>query len=278
METIIQFFYKRFFGIIRLYSFGVFLFLVLPILVIIPLSFSSGSYFTFTKEMLSLDPEAYSLRWYRDFINDEVWILAMKNSFYLAISSSFLAVTLGTVAAIGMSSPKMPFRNLIMAFLISPMIVPLIIMAVGFFFFFANIGLLGSDLSLIIAHAILGVPFVLINVTAALSAYDSNLTKASFSLGAGKVQTFFKVILPIVRPGVISGGLFAFITSFDEVVIVIFLASPEQKTIPRQMFSGLREQISPTILAVSCFLLIISLTVLITLQIIERRKIRIRES
>lgn len=157
-----------------------------------------------------------------------------------------------------------------MAILISPMIVPLIIVAAGFYFFFANLGILGSDLSLIIAHATLGVPFVVINVVAALSAYDHNLTKASYSLGGGRIYTFFKVIFPLIRPGIISGGLFAFITSFDEVVIVIFLAAPEQNTIPRQMFSGLREQIDPTILAVANLLLFMSVLILVTLQLLER--------
>ena len=136
--------------------------------------------------------------------------------------------------------------------------------------------LLGTYTGIIIAHAILGVPFVVINVLSALSAYDENLTKASNSLGAGKYYTFFNVMFPIIRPGVISGALFAFITSFDEVIIIIFLSSPEQRTIPRQMFSGLREQISPTILAASTMLLAFSVLILLLIQYLQRRTDRLR--
>jgi putative spermidine/putrescine transport system permease protein len=163
-----------------------------------------------------------------------------------------------------------------MLILISPMIIPLIILAAGLYFFYGYVNLLGTYVGLIIAHAILGVPFVLLNVLSALSAYDTNLTKASNSLGAGRYYTFFHVMFPIIRPGVISGALFAFITSFDEVIVIIFLASPEQRTIPRQMFSGLREQISPTILAASTMLLVFSVMLLLSIQYMQRKTNKIR--
>jgi len=268
--------YKNFNLLTKYFSYGVFLFLVLPIIILVPLSFNSGSFFTFTPEMLSLDPAGFSLRWYEDFLNNESWILAVKNSFFIAIVSSAVAIILGTVAAIGLNSDKMPFKGVVMILLISPMIVPLIILAAGMYFFYSYTGLLNSYTGIIIAHAILGVPFVVINVLTSLNAYDQNLTKASYSLGANQVSTFFNITFPIIRPGIISGGLFAFITSFDEIVIILFLANPEQRTIPKQMFSGLREQISPTILAASTLLLLFSIILLLGVQYAERRKEKIR--
>ncbi len=269
-------FYSKFSLLMKLFSYVVFLFLVLPILILVPLSFNSGSFFSFSQEMLSLDPSAFSLRWYEDFFNDPKWMMAIKNSFIIAVFSTIVAVILGTIAAMGLNSPKVPFKNTLMLILISPMIIPLIILAAGMYFFYGYVNLLGTYTGLIIAHAILGVPFVLLNVLSALSAYDTNLTKASNSLGAGRYYTFFNVMFPIIRPGIISGALFAFITSFDEVIIIIFLASPEQKTIPRQMFSGLREQISPTILAASTMLLIFSVLLLLSIQYMQRKTNKIR--
>ena len=268
--------YKNFNTLAKYFSYGVFLFLVLPIIILVPLSFNSGSFFTFTPEMLSLDPAGFSLRWYKEFLNSESWILAVKNSFFIATVSSAVAIILGTVAALGLNSDKMPFKGVVMILLISPMIVPLIILAAGMYFFYAYTGLLNSYTGIIIAHAVLGVPFVVINVLTSLNAYDQNLTKASYSLGANEVSTFFNITFPIIRPGIISGGLFAFITSFDEIVIILFLASPEQRTIPKQMFSGLREQISPTILAASTLLLVLSILLLVGVQYAERRKEKIR--
>ncbi|MFT5067919.1 MAG: putative spermidine/putrescine transport system permease protein, partial [Reinekea sp.] len=243
---------------LRVTAFLVLMFLMLPILVIIPLSFNSEPFFTFTEGMLSLDPEAYSLRWYQEIIDDQKWRLAIRNSFVVGTFAAIIATTLGTLAAVGLSSPWMPYKRLITALLLSPMIVPLIIIAAGMFFFYTQFNLVGTFTGLIIAHAALGVPFVIITVTATLSGFDRTLFVAGLSLGASPIKVFFDVVIPLIRPGVISGGLFAFVTSFDEVVLVLFLAGPEQRTIPRQMFSGLREQINPTILAVATLLVILS--------------------
>jgi len=267
-----KFAYKNFNLFVRLFTYIVFLFLVLPIIILVPLSFTSGSFFTFTPEMLSLNPKGFSLRWYEDFLGSENWILAVKNSFFISTVSTALAVILGTIAALGLNSEKMPFKSIIMILFISPMIIPMIILAAGMYFFYSYIGLLSSYTGIIIAHAILGSPFVVINVLTSLSTYDLNLTRASYSLGANQVFTFFNITFPLIRPGIISGGLFAFATSFDEIVIILFLASPEQRTIPKQMFSGLREQISPTILAASTLLLIFSVILLTSIQYIQRRK------
>lgn len=251
-------------------------FLMLPILVIIPLSFNAEPFFTFTDGMLALDPDAYSIKWYMQILSDDKWLLAIKNSFFIGICATLIATVLGTLAAIGMSNSDMPFQRAIMAMLLSPMIVPLIITAAGMFFFYTRFNLAGSYLGVIIAHAALGTPFVIITVNAALAGFDYTLVNASLGMGAKPTYTFFKVIMPLIRPGVISGALFAFVTSFDEVVVVLFLAGPEQRTIPRQMFSGLREQISPTILAVATLLVFLSALLLLTLEYLRSRAEKIR--
>ncbi|NDV02003.1 ABC transporter permease [Pseudoroseicyclus sp. CLL3-39] len=254
----------------------IFFFLIAPIMVIVPLSFNAENFFTFTPEMLRLDPEGYSLRHYVDFFTNPNWQGPLWNSIKIAPAATLLSVCLGTLAAIGLSQPHVPGRRAIMAMLISPMIVPLIISAAGMYFFYSRIGLQGTYFGVVLAHAALGIPFVIITVTATLVGFDSSLTRAAANLGASPVTTFFRVQMPLILPGVISGGLFAFITSFDEVVVVLFLGSASQKTLPWQMFTGLREQISPTILAAATVLITISIVLLATLEILRRRSERLR--
>ena len=260
----------------RIICAAVFIFLITPILIIIPLSFNAEPYFTFTRAMLTFDPDGYSLRWYQDFWNSSSWQASIRNSFIIAIGATIVSTTLGTLAALGLSRSHMPFRAAIMGILISPMIVPLIISAAGMFFFYSKINLAQTYLGIILAHAALGTPFVVITVTATLSGFDHSLTRAAASLGANPTTTFFKVTMPLILPGVISGALFAFITSFDEVVVVLFLASVEQRTIPREMWSGIREAISPTILAVATILILISVLLLLSLELLRRRNERLR--
>ena len=262
-------------------------FLVAPIIIIIPLSFNAQDFFTFTPEMLALDPEGYSLKHYRDFFTNQDWIRPLQNSLIIAPFATIISVSLGTLAAIGLSQSHVPFRRGIMALLISPMIVPLIISATGMFFFYSQMGLwmeenLGMSKSLtgyikvILAHAALGIPFVIITVTATLVGFDRSLTRAAASMGATPTVTFFRIQMPLILPGVISGGLFAFITSFDEVVVVLFVGAAAQKTLPWQMFTGLREQISPTILAAATVLVTISIILLATVELLRRRSERLR--
>ena len=273
---------------------AIFVFLITPIIILIPLSFNQEPYFSFTPGMLALDPAAFSTRWYWDILqngmvdpeaitgwwsdvwNNAQWVRSIRNSFYIGILATILSTALGTLAAIGLASSNMPWRRPIMALLISPMIVPLVITASGLAFFFADIKLVKTYWGIILAHAVLGTPFVIITVTATLSGFDKSLTRASANMGAGPVRTFFKVQMPLILPGVISGALFAFITSFDEVVAVLQLADVRQRTIPRQMFSGIREQISPTILAVATILVIISIALLTVVELLRRRSERLR--
>jgi putative spermidine/putrescine transport system permease protein len=255
---------------------AVLFFMIMPILVIIPLSFNAQDFFTFTKGMLAFDPEAYSLKHYRDFFTNPDWQQALRNSMMIAPVATLIALVLGTTAAIGLSQPHVPFRGAIMAILISPMIVPTIISAAGMYFFYSRLGLQGTYWGVTLAHAALGIPFVIITVTATLVGFDRSLVRAAATLGAGPVRTFFKVQMPLILPGVIAGGLFAFITSFDEVVVVLFVGSAGQKTLPWQMFIGLREQISPTILAVATTLVAISVMLLATMELLRRRSERLR--
>jgi putative spermidine/putrescine transport system permease protein len=261
---------------------AILLFLITPILVIIPLSFNAEPYFTYPMP-------GFSLRWYEDFFvgeQSDVWHLAIKNSIIIGIFSTLISVSLGTVAAVGLSSSRLPFKTLLMGLLISPMIVPLVITAVGMYFFYSQLGITPRQLSeiwdglhllpVIMAHAALGTPFVVITVTATLVGFDQSLTRAAASLGADGLRTFFKITVPLVLPGMISGALFAFITSFDEVVVVLFLAGVEEYTIPRRMFSGIREQISPTILAVATILVVLSIFLLTALELLRRRNERMR--
>lgn len=255
---------------------AILVFLITPILVVMPLSFNAQNFFTFTPEMLRFDPDGYSLKHYRDFFNNPDWQQALWNSIKIAPAATLLSVSFGTLAAIGLSQPHVPFRRAIMAILISPMIVPLIISAAGMYFFYSRIGLQGTYIGVVLAHAALGIPFVIITVTATLVGFDNSLTRAAANMGADPVTTFFRVQMPLILPGVISGGLFAFITSFDEVVVVLFVGSAGQKTLPWQMFTGLREQISPTILAVATILVVVSIALLTVVELLRRRSERLR--
>ena len=265
----------------------IFFFLIAPIVVVMPLSFNAQDFFTFTPEMLRFDPDGYSLKHYRDFFTNYEWQRSFQNSIIIAPIATLISVALGTLAAIGLSQSHVPFKRAIMAILISPMIVPLIISATGMFFFYATVGNFLEDtlgmgknfvgyVKVVLAHAALGIPFVIITVTATLVGFDNSLTRAAANMGANPVTTFFRIQMPLILPGVISGGLFAFITSFDEVVVVMFVGSASQKTLPWQMFTGLREQISPTILAVATILVGISIALLVSLELLRRRSERLR--
>ena len=267
----------------------VFFFLIAPLVAIIPISFSQSPFMVFTEGMMSWppDPDAWSFRWYRYMVGictdkqlttpcSNKWMIGTVNSFFVGFVSTFFATALGTLAALGLSRPHMPYKGLIMSILISPMIVPLIITAAGMFFFYAKINLVYTFTGIILAHIALSTPFVVITVTATLVGFDMNMVKASQSLGAKPMKTFFKVIMPLILPGVISGALFAFITSFDEVVIVMFMASLDQLTIPKQMWAGIRQEISPVILCMATCLVVLSIFLLTTVELLRRRSEKMR--
>ena len=258
-------------GLHRALCVAVFIFLIAPILVIVPLSFNAEPYFTFTPGMLRGDPDAFSLRWYESVATDAQWQRALLNSLGIGICATILATVLGSLAALGLANPAMPARSLVMGILISPMVTPIIIAAAGMFFFYSRLGLAQTHVGLILAHAALGTPFVVITVTATLAGFDPNLLRAAASLGAGPITAFRRVQLPVIAPGVASGALFAFAASFDEVVTVLFMGGLDQRTIPRQMWTGLREQISPAILAVATILILFALAFMAAVEWLRSR-------
>ena len=251
----------------------IFFFLIAPIIVIMPLSFNAEPYFTYPMP-------GYSLRWYEVIFGDSpqsiLWQRAIKNSVIIGFSATLLATALGTMAGPGLSRANFPLKGVVMAVLISPIVVPIVITAVGMYYFYAQIGLASTIPGIILAHTALGVPFVVITVTATLVGFNQNLIRAGSSLGAGPARVFFKVTLPLILPGVVSGALFAFATSWDEIVVVLFLASVEQHTIPRRMWSGIRELIDPTIAAAATLLIFLSILLMVTMEILRRRSERLR--
>ncbi len=250
---------------------AVLVFLVAPILVIVPLSFSSGSFFYYPLP-------GVSLRWYQDFFSSSFWLPSLKNSLIVGSSATALATALGTLAALGIWRARFPAQALVLAILISPMVVPVIIVAVGVYFAFAPLGLTDSYLGLILAHTTLGVPFVVITVLATLSGFDRSLIRAAESLGASQITTFRRVTLPLILPGVASGAVFAFAASFDEVVVALLITGPGQRTLPRQMFAGINDNISLTIAAAATMLIAISLVLMVSVGWLQRRGARMRIS
>ena len=243
----------------------VLIYLLVPILAIIPLSFSSSSF-------LAYPMPGWSLQWYENLFTSAEWVRAAKNSFIVAPAATLIATVLGTAAAVGLARGNFPGKGLVMALLVAPMVVPVVVVAVACYLFFARLGLADSYLGLIVVHAALGAPFVVTTVLATLQGFNHNLIRASLSLGAGPLRTFFKVTLPVIAPGVISGALFAFATSFDEVVVTLFIAGPEQSTLPRQMFTGIRENINPTIAAAATLLILFTTALMLVLEWLRGRR------
>ncbi len=242
----------------------VFVFLLLPIVVVIPISVSSSS-------LLNYPLPGVSLKWFEVIFQPYPWMLALQNSVVIACATTVLATVLGTLAAYGLTSIEFRFKPLVMALLISPMMVPLVITALAAYFLFARMGLAGTFTGMILAHTVLAVPFVVITVTATLQGFDRNMVRAAQSLGAPPLRAFFKVTLPLIMPGVISGAIFAFVTSFDEVVVALFIASPAQFTLPRQLFSGLRDNLDPSIVAIATLLIVISVSLMAVVELLRWR-------
>ena len=250
---------------LRAVCIGVLAYLLAPILAIIPLSFSASSF-------LAYPMPGWSLQWYHNLFTSDEWARAAKNSFIVAPAATLLATTLGTLTAVGLARANFAGKGLLMAILIAPMVVPIVVVGVACYLFFARIGLSDTYTGLILVHAALGAPFVVTTVLATLQGFNHNLVRASLSLGAGPLQTFFRVTLPVIAPGVISGALFAFATSFDEVVVTLFIAGPSQVTLPRQMFTGIRENINPTIAAVATLLILFTTALMLVLEWLRGRR------
>jgi putative spermidine/putrescine transport system permease protein len=246
---------------------GVFIFLIAPILALLPLSVNDSEFLTYPMRGLTT-------RWYEQVFSDPKWRLAVQNSFLIGVPAALVATVLGTLAAVGLALADFRGRRLVMALILSPLIAPIVIVAVGLYFFLAPLGLAQTYGGLIAAHAMLGAPFVVVTVSAALASFDRNLVRAGASLGAPPLLVFRRIMLPLIAPGVASGALFAFATSFDEVVTVLMLGAPHQRTIPREMFSGLRDSFNPTIAAVAALLTLLAIILLLTLEWLRARSAR----
>jgi putative spermidine/putrescine transport system permease protein len=247
----------------------VFVFLVLPNLVVLPLSFTSGIDFVYPMP-------GFSMRWYEEFFTRPDWLDSLRHSLYVGAWSTALATVLGTSAALGIDRLQGGMRRLVSALFVLPMAVPIVITGVAMFFLYAGVGLANTFTGLIIAHATRALPFVVVCVMATLQGLDMNLVRAGSNLGGTPVRVFYHVVLPLILPGVLTGALFAFAFSFDDIVIVLFVAGPEQRTLPVQMFSGIRFNISPTILAAASMLLVLSAAMMVAAGALTRRTERLR--
>ena len=244
-------------------------YLVLPILVILPLSFTSG-------ELLVYPLPAWSLRWYREFATAPLWTHATWNSLVLAVVTTLVATTTGMLAAFGLLGLRSRLKPVLYGLLALPLIIPPVMVAVALFYYYARLGLVGSFWGLVLAHTVLALPFVVITIAATLQGFDSNLPRAAAGLGASPLQAFRKVTLPIILPGVVSGAVFAFVTSFDELLVILFVGSPEQRTLPRQLWSGVSETMTPAVAAAAVVLIAVSLVLMAVVELLRRRSERLR--
>ena len=255
-----------------IFSFITLFLLIVPSLVVIPMSFSASQY-------LEFPPREWSLRWYENYFfswkvengfND--WMAATWTSIKVAVLTIFVAVPIGTMAAYGLINSSSRISKILFPIFISPMMVPIILVAIGLFYFFVQFKLVGSVLGLVIGHSLVALPLVLIIVFSALKNYDMNQEKVARSLGAGRFRAFREITLPQIKFSIISASLIAFLTSFDEIIISLFVAGGDNSTITRSMFLALRDQIDPTIAAISTILIIISSGLLIIVQLLGNNK------
>lgn len=240
------------------------LFLAFPILVVFVVSFSSASYLTFP-------PPGFGLKWYVAYFGSADWLQSTWLSIWVAASVALLSTTLGTLAAVGITRLPGPLRIVATGLILSPLIVPVIVVAVGIYYSFSRYGLVGTPIAIVLAHTCLAVPFVVTSVSASLAGIDPRLEQAALSLGATPSGTFWQVTLPLIRPGVLVGALFAFITSFDEVVVALFLSGSGAVTLPRRMWDDLLFQIEPTIAAVSTLTIVLATLMLATAHFLRKR-------
>lgn len=249
---------------VRAFATLVFAFLLLPLLVLIPISFSAGT-------LLVLPTPGYSLQWYEDVIHNPVWLNALRNSLVIASITTVAGVVMGTAAAIGIWQLAPRVRGVALAIVSIPIVTPGVIAAVAMFIFYAGIGLGGTMLSIVLAHITISAPFVVIAVLASLDVFDKRLMMAAASLGAPPSRAAWHVMLPMITPGILSGAIFAFLTSFDEIVLVLFLGSPGVRTLPQELFSGIREQMTPSIAVIANVLIVFATAAIISVEMLRRR-------
>ncbi len=233
--------------------------LIVPLAAALPIAFNAEPWFRYPLS-------GFSWRWFEQLLSSPLWRSAIVNSLIIAATTTVLATALGTLAAVALVNPRFRYRNAVMALAISPMVVPVVVLGLGLFICFSPLGLNYTYLGVVLAHTVLATPFVVVTVTATLTRFDFRLMQAAANLGAGKVMAFRTVMLPIISPGVAAGAVFAFAASFDEVVMVLFIAGPDQRTLPKQMFTGLREQLDPTIIAAAGLMIVLTGVLLAVLR------------
>lgn len=239
--------------------------LVLPTLVIVPISFNAAP-------SLDFPPKGWSLRWYEKFFTDPNWLKALWNTVQIALLTTVVATTFGVLAALGLSKLKIKGKGILENYFLMPMIVPGIVIAIGLYSLFLRLGLLGTLVGFVFAHTVLALPLVIVNVMASLQGVDPKLEQASASLGAGKARTFFSVTLPLIVPGVTAGALFAFVTSFDEVVLSLFIQNPFLQTLPVKIFTTMTQSTDPTVAAVAVITMLTSIVIILSMQLIGRKR------
>jgi putative spermidine/putrescine transport system permease protein len=242
---------------------AILVFLALPLAVVIPISFSAAKYLTFP-------PPGWSTQWYERYFGSREWMSATLRSVEVAVLTTVAATAVGTAAALAL---RRSFRgkSLVSLIIVAPMVVPVIIVAIGIYGLYARLQMVGTVHGLVLAHTVLALPFVVVVVAATLRGFDETLELAAQNLGANRWQTFRLVTLPLIRPGIVSGALLAFITSFDEVVVAIFVSGARAPTLPKQMWDGIRTEIDPTVAAVSTLLIVVTTAVVGAITLVRRR-------
>jgi putative spermidine/putrescine transport system permease protein len=243
------------------------LYFILPTLIVIPMSFDGGLGFQFP-------PTKPSVQQYVNFVTKPVWIGSLATSLLVAVLAALLATVVGTAAALGLNSLTGRMARFVRALLMISIVTPSIVIAVAVYITFLQWHLVGTLGGYVLAHAAIGVPFVLVSVSGSLAGFDRRLLRASASLGASPVRTFVRVTMPLIGRGVLTGAIFAFVTSFDEVVIALFLHSPSFQTLPVQMYNSVTAEIDPTISASSSIVVLAGVLLVLLPQIIRRRSRR----
>jgi putative spermidine/putrescine transport system permease protein len=243
---------------------AVLLYLITPTIVVIPLSFNDTSFFQFP-------PRAWSLRWYRQFFGEAAWLDALRTSLKLGVATMMLATLLGTGAALGALRGRLPGRDAFFGLLIAPMVFPTIVFSLALYFVLARLQLLSSFGALVIGHTVLAVPVVFLIISAALEGMDETIEFAGLSAGAPPWRVYLEITLPMIKTSIVTGALFAFLISFDEVVLAMFLSGADSITLPKKMWDGIRLEINPTIAAASSVLVAVSVIVVLVNEWLRKR-------
>jgi putative spermidine/putrescine transport system permease protein len=246
----------------------VFMFMMIPVVLLVPMAFSNDY-------ILHFPPETYGLGLIKAYFSSQSWMLSTFNSFQIAILVMVLSTTMGTLAALSLVRGKYRGKQLLYAFFLSPIIIPFIITALSDYFFFAKFKLIGTITALVLAHTVIAIPYVVIVMTSVLKGFDENLEQASMSLGAGRLRTFFKITFPIIRPGILTALLFSFISSFDELIIAMFICGVDAVTLPKQMWDGIRDEINPILSAVAFLLILLTILLMVIANVIRGRGRRV---